>query len=262
MNSSIEHLDALWSSLDGLLGELTEQEWQRPTGCPGWTVQDNVSHLIDYEAKALGRPWPEHKAADTSHTKNDLGVANEDGVDYRRRFSGAEVLAEFRDVIPARLKQLRALSEDDFTREVQTPAGPGTVADMLTLRVMDTWSHEQDIRRAVGRPGHTEGPAADEAVEYFLRRVPLVVARRAAPADGDVVVLEIGSRPPLAVAVKDGRGSVVDAAGAEPTVALRMPVGTFGALVGGRSDADLATVEMTGDRALGDRVVGALGFMV
>jgi hypothetical protein len=29
---------------------------------------------------------------------------------------------------------------------------------------MDNWSHEPDIRRAVGRPGHTEGPAVQQAV--------------------------------------------------------------------------------------------------
>ena len=53
-----------------------------------------------------------------------------------------------------RLARLRQLAGQDLAAQTMTPAGPGTVADMLTLRVMDSWSHEQDIRRAVGRPGH------------------------------------------------------------------------------------------------------------
>ena len=265
MTESIEHLAALWSSLDELCADLTEEQWKTPTGCPGWTVQDQLSHLIDYEARAVGKPAPEHKAADVSHTKNDLGVTNEDGVDARRGLPGADVLAEFRSVTADRLAQLRALTPADLEREVTTPAGPGTVADMLTLRVMDTWSHEQDIRRAMGRPGNEDSPAADYAVDYFCRFLPIVVARRAEPADGDVVAFEIGARPPLVVSVRDGKGSVADGASdagsVAPTVALRMPTGTFGALIGGRSDVDRGTVSVEGDQALGERVLSAIGFM-
>src|SRR3954465_13820898 len=110
VSPSIDNLEQTWASLDALLASLSEDEWKRPTGCPGWTVQDNVSHLIDYEARALGRAAPEHTPADLSHTKNALGESNEVGVDFRRTHPGAEVLAEFREVTAARLTQLRALA--------------------------------------------------------------------------------------------------------------------------------------------------------
>ena len=64
--------------------------------------------------------------------------------------------------------------------QTTTPVGLGIVADLLTLRVMDSWSHEQDIRRAVGRPGHTEGSAVEEALAYFSRFLPYLVGKRAA----------------------------------------------------------------------------------
>jgi uncharacterized protein (TIGR03083 family) len=108
MNASIEHLAALWASIDKLCSDLTEEEWKRPTGCPGWSVQDQLSHLIDYESRAVGRAAPEHVAADTSHTKNPLGESNEVGIDWRRSRSGAEVLDEFRSVTTDRLAQLQA----------------------------------------------------------------------------------------------------------------------------------------------------------
>ena len=88
--------------------------------------------------------------------------------------------------------------------QTTTPAGPGTVADLLTLRVMHSWSHEQDIRRAVGRPGHTEGPAVEAAVAYFSRFLPYLVGKRAAAPDGAKVVFRIGARPPAAVEMADG----------------------------------------------------------
>lgn len=257
---SIDHLEHTWRSLVELCSSLTEEEWKQPTGCPGWSIQDNVAHLIDYEERALGRPGPSHTPAAMDHVKNPLGESNEVGVDFRRRRTGAEVLAELQEVTVARLAQLQELTTDDLAREIETPAGPGTLADMLTLRVMDTWSHEQDIRRAVGRPGHVDGPAVEEAVAYFARFLPLVVAKRAGAPDGTTVVVDVGDVHTSAVEVAEGRGRVADAVPASPTVRLSMPVTTFAALAGGRNDVpDDVTIE--GDRALGERVADAMGFM-
>lgn len=257
---SIDNLERTWRSVLELCTGLTEEEWKRPTGCPGWSVQDNVSHLIDYEARALGQPAPDGAPLRGEHLKNPLGEGNEVGVEHRRRLRGDEVMAELREVTAARAAQLRALGPDDLAQEVVTPAGPGTVATMLRLRVMDTWSHEQDIRRALGRPGHEEGPAVEEAVGYFAGFLPLVVAKRAAAPDGAVVVFEIGEVHRSAVQVAEGRGRAVDVPPAGATVRLTMSAGTFAALVGGRSDAP-DDVEVEGDQALGHRILGVLGFM-
>ena len=43
---------------------LTEDDWKRPTEVPGWSVQDNMTHLTDLEAMILGRPAPDHTAPD------------------------------------------------------------------------------------------------------------------------------------------------------------------------------------------------------
>lgn len=260
MSSSVDNLAALWASLGDLLARLDVEQWQAPTGCPGWTVQDQVSHLIDYESRAVGEPGPDHVPPDHPHVRNEIGRSNEVGVDWRRPRSSAEVFTEFRDVMARRLAQLRELSEADLQREVTTPAGPGTLQTMLTLRVMDTWSHEQDIRRAVGRPGDLEGPAADEAVAYFATLLPYVVGKRAATPERGTVVFCIGERTPIAVEVVGGRGRLAQRAPDPPTVTLTLPVGTFGALVCGRSDAP-DDVRIDGDVALGQRVVAGLGVM-
>lgn len=260
VSPSIEHLEETWRSLEELCAGFTEDDWKRPTGCPGWTVQDQLAHLVDYEAGALGRPRPDVVPPDLSHTKNALGESNEVGVEARRHRPGAEVLAEFREVTAARLAQLRALADDDLSRPVDTPAGPGTLADMLTLRVMDTWSHEQDIRRAVGRPGHASGAAVEESVRYWSRFLPYVVGKKAGAPDGAVVVVEVRDVQRTAIAVTGGRASTVDDEPASSTVTLSMPATTFAALVGGRSDAP-GDVDVHGDAALGRAVVEALGFL-
>lgn len=261
MNQSIENLAALWASISELCADFDEAAWKTPTGCPGWTVQDNVAHLIDYESRALGRPAPAHSVVgEAGHVKNDIGRANEVGIDYRRSWPGEKVLDEFREVTASRLEQLRGLSDEDLQQPVDTPAGPGTAADMLVLRVMDTWSHEQDIRRAVGRPGNVDGPAADHAIGYFSQFLPFVVGKRAGAPDGSSVVFHIGDRPPVGVVVVDGRGRLADELPHAPTVGLQMPAATFAALVGGRADAP-DDVVVSGDEDLGRRVVASMAFM-
>jgi len=259
VSDSVENLAIVWASVGQLCSDLADGQWDLPTGCPGWTVKDNLSHLVDYEARALGRPAPGPAPGPFPHVKNEMGQANEIGVDARRPEPGAQVLAEFRQVTGERLAQLRALSEQDLAAPMMTPAGPGTTADLLTLRVMDGWMHEQDIRRATGRPGHTHGPAADEALGYFTRFLPYVVGKRAAAPDGSKVIFRVGGRDPVAVQVAGGRGSL--AAGPDgATVSLAIPATTFAALVGGRADVP-GDADITGDQQLGQRVLASMGLI-
>ncbi len=256
---SIDHLEHLWRSLTELCAGLTEEEWKRPTGCPGWSVQDNVSHLVDYESRALGRPAPPGRGAVGAHLRNALGESNESGVEHRRGRAGAEILAELEEVTAARAAQLRRLTDVDLSDEVVTPAGPGTVATMLRLRVMDTWAHEQDIRRALDRPGHDRGPAVEEAVGHLAGFLPIIVAKRAGAPDGSVVVIEVDGVHRSAVEVVGGRGRAAEATDTW-TVELVMPSTTFAALVGGRTDAP-DDVVIRGDVELGRRIVDVLGFL-
>jgi uncharacterized protein (TIGR03083 family) len=257
---AVDLLARTWDSIDPLLADLAKDEWKAPTECPGWSVQDVVSHLIDYESRALGRPGPEHEVGELPYLKNPMGVSNEIGVDWRRQFSGAEVLTEFRDVMAARREQLGALTVDDLAREIQTPVGPGTLTDMLELRLMDTWSHEQDIRRAVGRPGHLDGPAADGAVAYFTKLLPYVVGKKAGAPDGAVVLFDVGGRT-IPIAVAEGRARTVELAPDDPTVRLSMDTATFAALVNGRTNSTDG-VTVSGDPALADRVLSNMAVMV
>ena len=259
MDTSVENLAIVWASIDQLCSGLPDSQWELPTGCPGWTVKDQVSHLTDYEARLLGRPAPQHEPAPAAHVKNELGRSNEIGVDARRSKSGAEVLEEFREVTAERLVQLRDLTEADLAAAALTPAGPGTVADLLNLRVMDSWSHEQDIRRALHRPGHTEGPAVAQAVDHFTRFLPYLVGKRAAAPEGSKVVFAIDGRDPVAVEVSGGRARPA-ASLDDPTVTLAIPVASIAALVGGRSDVP-DDVSVTGDRQLGRHVLAAMALL-
>ena len=264
MTSVVDLQKAEFQALDDLCSSLTDAEWDRQTECPGWSVKDNLSHIIGTESAAfLGRPAPDHQVDDKPWVRNPGGAANEVQVDYRRSRTPAEVLAEFREVVAERTKQLDALSDDDLAKESWTPIGQGTVADFIAIRVMDCWVHEQDIRRAVGKPGGYGNEAAAHSFARHASAMSFVIGKKVAPPEGTTVVFDVVGFDPVAVEMKSPRAAVVPAPD-EPTVTLHMDHETFTRLSCGRGDnADVGkNVKMEGDVALGRQVVASMNFMV
>jgi len=265
----VEALAAVWDSISELGDGLAADDWVRPTECPGWTVQDNLAHIIGIESVLLGRPAPDHDLPPgLTHVRNDLGRTNEIWVDARRSRTGREVLAEFRAVAEARLAVLRDPAHD-FGAESWTPVGPGTVRDLLPFRIFDSWCHEQDMRRALGRPGDFDetSAAARDAVDRVAGAMPRAVGRGVRPPDGTTVVFDVtgplGRR--IGLEMVDGRAHPVEPPPAEPDVVLTLSTETFVRLGTGRGEpgAILAAgdVGIEGDAALGRRIVEAMNFL-
>ena len=250
-------LTDVWSSLAALGGSLSSEEWSRPTECPGWSVQDQYAHMIGTESALLGEDGPPPVAA--PHAKNRMGELNEGWVAPWRERSGAEVLAAFRVVTDRRLDALRAMTDADWDAPTQTPVGPGPYALFMEIRVFDCWVHEQDIRRAVGRPGHLEGPVADLSMARVTGAFGFVVGKKVAPPDGTTVAVDLG--PPLpaafAVTVAGGRAQPCPPP-ASPTVRIRTDGETWMRLGTGRIAPDAADVTFDGDAALGRAVLAQL----
>lgn len=264
----VDKMEAVWRSIDALCANLTDEQWNTPTDCPNWSVQDQLSHLCAGEHGLLGRPPVEHTPRDLSHVKNEMGERNEANVDYRRSKSGPEVLAEFRELTAERLNVLRALSDDDFAAETMTPIGPGTMQGLIEIRTFDAWTHEQDMRGALNQPGHLEGPVAELSIGRCASAMPFVVGRKAQAPDGSTVVFEVtgAAGQTISVAVEDKRAKMLEAPPADPTVRLVMDVETFTRLGCGRwepeASLEAGKVQIEGDRALGETIVKQMAFMV
>ena len=152
-----------------------------------------------------------------------------------------------------------------FEAESFTPAGPDTYGRFMRIRVMDMWIHEQDIREAVGRPGHHERRGAPSAaLDEMTGALGFVVGKRAGAPAGQHGALRAdrpGWHGRVDVEVGD-RARVVDAIdGAAHRDAHRAGADHFMRLCGGRG-ADPAAVEVSGDGDLGAAVVANLGFMI
>src|SRR4249919_2057034 len=110
-------LDETWQSVIALGETLTPEEWERATDCPGWTVKDHLSHMIGTERMMQGLPTADTDPGERPYVKNPIGQSNEREVEARRAMAGADVLAEFEDMVALRLKTLRSADEAYFGEE-------------------------------------------------------------------------------------------------------------------------------------------------
>ena len=265
-NDTIDKLEICFRSLSDLGSQLSEADWKTPTDLPGWSVQDNLSHLVGIERIMHGLPGTPHHAGTRDWVKNPIGEANENEIDVRRPLRGRDVLQEWNEIAAARIAGLRAADDAYFDAPAMTPTGPGTAADFLHIRVLDCWVHEQDMRRAVGRPGHLYGPAAEHTIDRLIRTVPIVVGKRAGTPDGHSVIIDItgGVVRHIVCTVSEGRAAVVNVEPEAPLASVTMDVEAFLVLATGRRTADQLEdrIAYAGDVAHGHKVTAALNMMI
>ncbi|MCU1500902.1 MAG: hypothetical protein JWM12_256 [Ilumatobacteraceae bacterium] len=264
--TTIDQLSETWRSISELGAGLTEEQWKTPTDLPGWTVQDNLAHLIGTERFLQGLPRTEHRCEPGPHIRNELGKTNEHEVDVRRSCTGAEVLREFDELVALRLATFAAGDDAYFDAPMMTPVGQGDMAQFLAIRVLDNWLHEQDMRRAVGIPGHLGGSAAEHTVDRLILTIPIVVGKRAGTPDGGAVAIDITGdvQRHVVAEVDGGRAKVVAEPSAAPLASIAMDSETFVILAAGRRDSAAVAdrITMSGDIALASKVVDNFNMMI
>ena len=255
-----------WQSMTALGETLTETEWKTPTACPGWSVQDNFSHIIGTERALGGLGGTTHKATDLKYVKNPIGEMNEHEVDSRRHLSGSQVLNEFKEIAALRKTFFDSAPESYFTDEAMTPIGKAPMAVFLSIRAMDSWVHEQDIRRAINKPGNQGSLCAELSVDRLIRTLPMVIGKRAKAPEGSVSIVTITGpvQRKIVITVKDGRAAIVENSNTAPTVEIDFDSNTFIELATGRATSDelRKKIKFGGDIALGELIVGALNMMI
>jgi len=140
------------AELSGLLADLDERDWQRPSRCEGWTVADVVLHLAqtdemaraslrgrfaDAVAELAGGVGPAASVDEGA----ELMVAREQGrpgpVLRHRWQTGADALLE-------------VLGACDPRRRLVWVAGELSARTLATTRLAETWIHTGDVAAAIG----------------------------------------------------------------------------------------------------------------
>ena len=208
----------------------------------GWDVQDNVAHIIGTEEMLSGVPAPsiEIDRESHAHVRNDIGEFNEQWVEAIRPMAPAEVLARFREITAERLAMLEAMSQEEWDAESFTPAGKDTFGRFMQIRVFDCWLHEQDIRDAVGRPGHESGLAVDVTLDEMTTALGFVVGKKAGATAGTEVTFALtdGGAMVREIHVEVVERAMVVGRCLPATLVLTMPVGVMTRRCAGRVGPD------------------------
>ena len=215
----------------------------------------------------MGEPVPEWRGPLGDHVKNDFAATNERFVAVRRALPGPSVWAEFVEVTTTRMAQLDALTAQGWAAVGYSPIGEVPQAEFMRVRVFDSWVHEQDVRRALDRPGGDGNVASEISLDHVQRAMPFVVGKKAGCADGTAVRFDVAGpghdARAFTIAVEGGRARP---AGDEvaPTVTLALSNIDFMRLGCGRTTSALVAagaVGVAGDGPAGRSVLGAMNFM-
>lgn len=236
--------DVLLQTLS-LARDLSEDDADRPTDCPGWTVRDVLAHMVGVEQVLQGAPQPEVELPDLDHVTNEFDRYMEQHVHIRRQLPLSAVADELAGLRSRRIPTLRALaSQGDPV--VSSPFQEAPMSTAMPIRVLDLWAHEQDIRRSVGLPERTDCPAARVAMERALLGWTHVIPKlldQSATVTIDVVDADLATTFDV-----DGGGESVD---------IRGDLATLTRVFCGRGEQPDGVV--TGDDGLVNALAGRLG---
>lgn len=255
------YVDVWWQAVNDftdLLEQLPAEQWSTPTDLAGWDVRAVAAHIAHLEGVLAGAPEETAEIGEPAHVNGFLGSYTEIGVVNRRDHSPDQLITEIREATTARHTALLSDPPTDAQAKPSVIFGgvPWGWGLLLRNRPLDVWMHEQDVRRAVGRPGGLDAPAAQHTIDYLAESLGYVVAKRAGAETGTSVLLEVEGSAPVAVRVDDaGRGQRCTGVPPDPTVALTMDRHSFVVLAGGRRAPDPGAVRVTGDEPLGRRIL-------
>jgi hypothetical protein len=169
-------------------------------------------------------------------------------VDVRRSHAQADVCTELDGLIDVRLAQVMALDPLSLETEVMGVFGRMTpLQRLLRLRSFDSWTHLQDIRRAVALPGDLATRGAQVSAVQLAQSTAFVLARNVEAPPGTTMRVTVTG--PIAfeqwAGIDDeGSGVDIDELGRPdtPTLGLTTDWETYARLGTGRLDVSRTDV--------------------
>jgi uncharacterized protein (TIGR03083 family) len=260
------------ASLLELLSSLAAEQWQTPTVCPGWSVKDVALHLLGDDIGLLSRRRDGFAPADASGEPGGfqelvafLDRLNQTWVEAARRISPrllCELLALTGEATWRHLASLDPLAVEGRVSWV----GPDPVPNWLDVarEYTERWTHQQQIRDAVGVPGLKEPAFMAPVLATFVHALPRAFAGAPAPA-GTTVEVAVGGQGGGCWVLTRTPGGWQLAAGtaAEPVARAALDAETAWRMwtKGIGPAAAEAGVSISGDHALGRRVLDAVAII-
>jgi uncharacterized protein (TIGR03084 family) len=160
-------LDALarqHAELWALVRERDEDEWHKPSACPGWDVADVVLHMAQTDELAVSSVQQQFDVTELSRAARGDGTVDDaagDAVAQDRGAPGAEIGARWERAAAELREQLATADPSARVKWVTNTLSTRTLA---ATRLSECWIHTGDVAFAYG-----EAPAADDRLEHIAR---------------------------------------------------------------------------------------------
>ena len=169
-------MTAQLAELVSLVGDLSADDWRRPTRCPGWTVAELVAHcegmlirLVGVNATEVGgepeidrvgyyRYDPEGPREGEDPAKTFSEIIRDRVIDEVGGRSGSELRASLAGAVTGAVEGLRQLPDDRVIKRSGHPRM--TFGEFVASRNLEFGVHTMDIAHAVGREERVDPDSA------------------------------------------------------------------------------------------------------
>lgn len=263
----------LHEELLGLLRSLSDEDWYKPTVAASWQVRDIAAHLLDSDIRRLSfqrdrAPMvpPETPIENYRDLVGFLNQLNAEWVKAAKRIS-PPLLIEFLEVTGAQVTELFK-SLDPFGPALFGVAWAGEEGSQnwfdIAREYTEKWHHQQQIRDAASAPALTNRKWLFPVLDTFLRGLPHTYRETTADEGARIVLTITGEAGGEWTLSREGGAWKLYSGGSEtPACAIRMDQDTAWRLLTKGLSRDIATarVEITGDKRLGEPILGMLAVM-
>jgi uncharacterized protein (TIGR03083 family) len=209
------------------LGALDDAQWQSPSRCEDWSVQDVVSHLVGTNqfwtlsigAGLAGTPTRFLATFDPVATPAQM-------VEQTRALKPSEVLEQFGASVDELAGAVEGLDPSKLSTIGEAPPGHVPLTAVLLHALWDAWIHERDILLPLGLSQPCEDDEVRGCLVYSAGLGPAFAAMSGSTREGTLVVE--ATDPDTTVVVEAG-----------PTVTVRIgspPAAEAARLTGAAAD--------------------------
>ena len=151
----------------GSLSDITNEGWQAPTVCVGWSVKDVVSHLVEGEL-AIGRIY---RGEETAPGFIDLAQT----IERWRALPGDAVRAALWQHGVATQRILESMDDQRWQAPIEA-FGCARIGQLARLQLFEGAVHGHDITDALNLPAFWE-PCLPFLAEFVVRAAPRTLGR-------------------------------------------------------------------------------------
>jgi uncharacterized protein (TIGR03083 family) len=186
------------------LASFTDEQWDHPSRCAGWSNRDVVVHVdstnsfwaFSIAAGLRGEPTTFLATFDPVQSPAQLVAGSQ-------QLSSREVLAKFVASTTAFTAALESLSDADWSVLAEAPPGHISISAVAHHALWDSWVHERDVLLPLGIAPEEEADEIAAALRYGAALAPGFAVSRGASDRGTLAVATTAPHTAFVVEVTD-----------------------------------------------------------